>query len=370
MVIARYITKEIFESFFAITFILLFVALSNRFVSFLAKAAAGQIPLDAVFKLVGLYVPEFFAMLAPVALFIGVLFTHTRLHADSEIAVLLTCGFDWAKITKITLFVGIIVSILVGVLTLGVIPHITEYRERLQSDSQAIGVMHSITAGQFQTVEDEQLVFYVEDVDSNGKLHNIFIAQQPDSENLDKPITVVTAKYADMKQTNNPFEFYLVLYDGHRYVGAPGTANYVITSFKEYGRELKHESGVVPSFHRIRSTLSIINSEIPGDKAELQWRLAMPIASIILVLIAVSLAQVKPRQGRFSKFLPAILIYMVYYNSLTLTRRAVAENTLSPYIGTWVVHIFFLLFAWFLLMKVSGRLNQLKYNLSINRKST
>ena len=55
MIINKYITKEVLLNFIAITGILLFVALSNRFVNLLAKVAIGQLPGNLVFKVVGLY---------------------------------------------------------------------------------------------------------------------------------------------------------------------------------------------------------------------------------------------------------------------------------------------------------------------------
>jgi lipopolysaccharide export system permease protein len=365
MVIARYITKEIFSTFSAITFILLFIALSNKFVMFLAKAASGKLPVTLVFKVVGLYIPELFGILAPVAMFIAILFTHSRLHADSEVAVLLTCGYDWAKLCRSTLIIASIIAALVAVLNIFIVPSITEQREKLVADGQVAGVMHAITPGQFQTIDDnDQLVFYVENVLPGGQLRNIFIAQQPNPEkaDTDKSIVVVTAQTADIKQLDNKNEFYLILRNGYRYMGTPGTANYTVISFAEYGRELKYASGPLPSYEYIRPSSQLFNSKSPLDVAEFQWRCSMPLAVIILALLAIPLAKVQPRQGRYAKFLPAVLIYMVYYNLLTVDKRWIANGTLSSFPGIWAVHILFLIFALVLLFKVSGRWNELKYN--------
>jgi len=372
MVIARYITKEIFSTFCAITFILLFIALSNKFVMFLAKAASGKLPVSLVFKVVGLYIPEIFGLLAPVAMFIAILFTHSRLHADSEVAVLLTCGFDWAQLTRATLIITSVVAVVVGILNIGVVPAITEQREKLLADGQVSGVMQAITPGQFQTIDDnEQLVFYVENVLSDGRLRNIFIAQQPNLEKAgsDKSIVVLTAQTADIKQTDNKNEFYLVLHNGYRYMGTPGTANYTVISFVEYGRELKYASGQLPSSEYIRPSKQIWNSKAPEDIAEFQWRCAMPLAVLILALLAIPLAKVQPRQGRYAKFLPAVLIYMMYYNLLTIVKRWVANGTLPSYPGLWGVHVIFLIFALVLLFRVSGRWIEFKYNLSLRKQA-
>jgi lipopolysaccharide export system permease protein len=373
MVIARYITKEIFSTFCAITSILLFIALSNKFVMYLAKAASGKLPLSLLFKVMGLYIPEIFGLLAPVAMFVAILFTHSRLHADSEVSVLLTCGFDWQKLSRVTLMITSVIAIIVAVLNISIVPKITEEREKILADGQIAGVMQAITPGQFQTIDDnDQFVFYVENVLPNNKLSNIFIAQQPNVENseADKNIVVLTAETADIRQLDNRNEFYLVLHNGYRYVGTPGTANYTVTSFAEYGRELKYATGPLPSFEYIRPTQQLLSSKTPADIAEFQWRCSMPLAILILALLAVPLAKVQPRQGRYAKFLPAVLIYMVYYNLLTVVKRWVANGTLSSVPGLWGVHIVFLIIALLMIYKVSGGWTEFKYNHALKKKKS
>lgn len=366
MVIARYISKEIISMFCAIVFILLFIALSNQFVIFLAKAASGKLPAALVFKMVALYIPGFFAILAPVAMFIAILFTHSRLHADSEVAVLLTSGFNWARLTRTTLVVAVIVAALVAIINLAVVPIVSAKRDQLLADGQVSGVISAITPGRFQTIEDnDHIVFYVENVLPDGQLENIFIAQQPNSEKSesDKSVVVLTAKTASIKPQSDPNEFYLVLRNGYRYVGNPGMANYAVTSFAEYGRQIKYAAGVVSSNEDVRSSTTLLKSSLPADIAELQWRCAMPIAVIILALIAIPLAKVAPRQGRYAKFLPAVLIYMVYYNILTIFKRSIANGKIPTMPGLWVIHIIFLFFGVLLLLHVSGRLAELRYKL-------
>lgn len=356
MVIARYISKEIMNTFAAIVFILMFIAISNKFVIFLAKAASGKLPLSLLLKVVGLFIPELFAILAPVAMYVAILFTFSRLHADSEISVLLTSGFDWARLVRITLVMATGIAIVVGLINFFVLPAINTKRSLLLAQGQAAGVINSIVPGRFQTLEDnDQLVFYVENILDNDLLNNIFIAQQPKGE-------VITAKYAQIKQ-HNPQEFYLVLQDGHRYIGTPGTANYSVTKFAEYGRQLKYADAHVAPSETMRPSKAIFTSKEPSDMAELQWRFAMPIAVILLSLIAIPLAKVQPRQGKYAKFLPAVLIYMVYYNLMTIIKRSIYSGKITNLPGIWGLHILFLIIAVVLLLQVAGRWSELKYKM-------
>lgn len=351
MVIARYITKEVGESFVALTLILLFIALSNKFVVYLAKAAAGKLPVTMLCKVIALYIPELFGMLAPIAMFTAILFTHSRLHADSEITVLLTSGFDWWRLTKATAVFVLIVTLGVAIINLVFTPLIVAKREQLIDQGQAVGILYAITPGQIQMIdENSDLVFYVEDIEDDI-LKNIFIA---DSEhNL-----IITAQNALIKQTEEQNEFYLILKNGYRYVGKPGQADYQVIKFAEYGRELKFDVSPAQDAESVRATPELIGSADTKDQAELQWRLAMPIAVIILGLLAIPLAKVQPRQGRFAKFLPAAVIYMLYYNTLTVVKRWVMAGDIPVYPGLWAVHAGFLVLALILYMQVSGRWNE------------
>ncbi len=353
MVIARYISKEIIITFITIVFTLLFIAISNKFVMFLSKAAAGKLPFALLFKIVGLYIPELFAILAPVAMFVAILFTFSRLHADSEISVLLTSGFDWWKLIKITLKSTIIVALLVALMVFVVIPKLSTKRAELLSQGQAAGVMNSIVPGRFQTIDDNsKLMFYVENILPDGILHNIFIAMQDKGE-------VITAKYAHVKQTN-PQEFYLVLQQGNRYIGTPGKTDYNVANFAEYGRELKYTASYVTKNDNTRSSKTLFTSDKPEDVAELQWRFALPVAVILLSLIAIPLGKVQPRQGRYAKFLPAVVIYMVYYNFMTVVKRSIATSKIGATPGIWGVHILLFLISAVLIMHLAGRLVEFK----------
>ena len=64
----------------------------------------------------------------------------------------------------------------------------------------------------------------------------------------------------------------------------------------------------------------------PAAAAELQWRFALPISVLMLALLAIPLSHVRPRQGRYSHILPAILIYIVYMNLLFIARNWVERN--------------------------------------------
>jgi lipopolysaccharide export system permease protein len=104
-------------------------------------------------------------------------------------------------------------------------------------------------------------------------------------------------------------------------------------------------------------TSSLFGSPELRSIAELQWRISLPLLVFIVTLMAVPLSRVNPRQGRFLKLLPAILLYMAYLTILISARGALEKGKLSPVIGLWWVHGIFLVIGLGLLYWEPIRLN-------------
>lgn len=356
MIIVRYITKEIAMTFLSITGILLLIALSNRFAMFLAKTATGELPLNFVFNVVWLYIPELLTFLIPLSLFLAILFAYGRLHAESEMAVLSACGIGARDICKITVILSMFIMVLVAWLSLWVAPTLSANREKALSEGEALAVVHSMIPGRFQMFGEGNLVFYLEDINSkDNTMKGVFIAEQPALPKKEDGWSLITAKSAHVEREEKTKDFYLVLKEGYRYKGNPGKGDYTIIKFAEYGRAVHQQAGAVSNeLLKVKPSNALLRSGTRDDIAEFQWRLSIPISVPILALLAVPLARVRPRQGRFANFLPAIVLYIIYYNLFTLSKRWIISGTISSYVGVWWVHLCFLALAFLLLAKESG----------------
>ncbi len=51
----------------------------------------------------------------------------------------------------------------------------------------------------------------------------------------------------------------------------------------------------------MKSTATLLASSEPRDRAELAWRTAVPVMALVLMVLAVPLARLRPRQGRFAR---------------------------------------------------------------------
>ncbi len=362
--IRKYIIKEIFLHFFATFFLLFFIFSSNQCITLLTKVANGKLPLIILGKLMLLYSPEIFGCLIPVSLFIATLFVISKLYADNEVVVLFTSGIIWDFLIKTIMCIALVLALFNGIITLWLIPNTIESREKIVSKSEA-SLINAVIPGQFNVINDGKQVFYVEEINNNN-FQDIFIATNGDDlldSNKSGTINIITAKSGYIKTNHNRDNSLVVLRNGNKYSGLFNNTDFFVINFNEYGKSLLQNNAVENSPVKTKKTKEILNSKNLEEIAEYQWRLAMPIATIILSMLAIGLGKVIPRQGRFAKFFPAVLLYIIYSNSMLFVRRLVAGNVVPAFLGIWMVHIIFLIIAIILLLQSSGWLLYLKQKL-------
>lgn len=354
MIINRYLIKEILNTFLVVILVVLLIAISHKVVRLVAMAASGHISSHILFQVILFQIPDLVAFLLPIGLFLAILLCYSRFFADNEIPVMLACGISWQRLTWIALSLATLVMLISATLTCYFNPRFSHYREQLMRQEGPQFLAQTINSGRFHSFHHDKLVLYVSNISAQKThMNDIFIAEQPMSAQNEWSVI-----YAKTGQLIAPDEdtTYFELKNGIRYNGKPGQNNYSIVSFNQYQRLL--EAPKTPAniyFHRTMPTQMLWNDPTPANMAELQWRLSIPFSAWILALFAVPLSQIRPREGRFSRLFVALLICIVYYNILTMAKRWVASDTLSPLLGLGWVHLVALLGALYMLMQTSGR---------------
>lgn len=323
----------------AVSGILLVIIMSGRFVAYLAKAASGDLSADVLLQIMALRLPGFLELILPLGLFLGVLLGYGRLYLDSEMAVLYASGVSQRRLICYAMGPAGLTAAIVAVLSLYVTPLAAEKIETIWQQQEARPEIERITPGRFQ-VHNDGRVTYVETVSEDGRLRQVFMAQRGNKEGS------LVALLSDRGQkVVMDGEQFLLLEDGRRYEGQPGRFDYIDTRFLQYGLKIKNnvlreettEIEAVP-------TLELFNQSTREAAAQLHWRLGLPLLAIIVTLIAVPLSRVNPRQGRYARLVPSILIYLLYLTVLSSIRSKVEDGAVDES-QLWVVHGAFLLLA-------------------------
>lgn len=342
MIISRYLKKEIAYTLFGVTFVLLLIFLSNQLVRYLKYAANGKIASNILLQLMGFEIPFLLALILPLGMYLGVIFTYSRLYVDNELRVMQASGLSTNRLFFITGSFGIVIAIIVATLTLWVNPHIASAKNKLISKSMATeNILDTLIPGRFQVSPGDKRVLYVESISRNHKnANNIFIAEQKEHSDRETSWAILSAKEGHQIRDAKK-DRYVVATDGFRYEGTPGENAYKIIQFQKYAvRVIEQVMGLRHEPQEMLPTNVLIQeyAKSPKNAAELQWRFAMPISALLLVLLAIPLSYTKPRQGRYSNIFPALLIYVVYMNLLFLTRDWISSKTISSSLGMWWVH--------------------------------
>ena len=96
----------------------------------------------------------------------------------------------------------------------------------------------------------------------------------------------------------------------------------------------------------------------PVKKAELLWRISLPIMCALLMIAAIPLGFVNPRVGRSANLIVALLSVIIYLNIVNISQATVSQGRSEFSMTWWPVHLAVLvsvisLFAWRL--KVNSR---------------
>lgn len=372
MIITRYLSREIFTITIIATLILMLIFMSNQFARYLALAAAGKMMVLQLLHLMLLEIPQLLSLILPLAFYLSILLAYGRLYIDNEMIVLNTCGLSYQYLLSRTMLFATCIAIPVFIFTLILNPIFATARNQLLSQINAASALQTLQPGRFQQANNGQRIFYVERMSSDHQLlQNVFVAEKANSIDPDIKSTwsVMSAagghRYFDSKTK----EQFVVADNGYRYEGDPGTNNFTIIHFDQYGVRIDIPVPYIGSDIDNASTLQLLK-QVRQHKleanAELQWRIAMPLSVYILTLLALPLSWVKPRQGRFTQLFPAILLYIIYANMLIVGQDWILNGILMPTLGLWIVHIILLLLA---IVLVLNRNKKWRYwwNLMINK---
>lgn len=344
----RYIAQETALTVAAVTTVLMLILLSNRFALLLGDAAAGRLPRDTVFTLLGLASVNYFIVVMPVALFLAVMLALGRLYRDSEMTTLMACGFGPGQVYRPMLFVGGVFAVVLAALSLEVAPWAARMTHIINSAAQHNAEVGSFESAHFKVDQNGRGSLYSEQVSTDGKqLQNIFLEGPSD-----KRMAIITAASGHRQGgTDDPAGSTLVLNDGYRYEGMPGEADFHIVHFGEHGIVIQPANPDMGSgFYETYPTDKLLATHDLGAISEMQWRLSVPLSVLLLTILAVPLARTSPRQGRYGKLMIAILAYVIYSNLVGVARAWLERSVTPRSLGVWWVDLVFLAVALALLL--------------------
>lgn len=342
----RYLLRETGAAFAAVSVVLLMVMLGTVLTGTLDKIARGAIPAQLLFSQVGLRAIDALPLALPLAIFLGVLLAYGRLYRDSEMAVIAASGMTDRNLLRPVLWLALPLTVVLAVISLWAGPASVRLSERMLLDANRSLLVVGLEPGRFVEIPSREAMVYVSGMSPSGtEFEHMFVIEERGGK-----LDVNTAATGRLFLDRDGGERFLEMRDGFRVEGTPGQADFRLMTFERNTLRLPlPDSGDDARAERKRDTFGLLRSDQLADRAELHWRLGLPISALLLALIAVPLSRAQPREPRYGKVLLAVAAFVLYNNFMTIGRGWIADGVMPPELGLWWLHAAVLLLGIWLL---------------------
>lgn len=334
MIFRRALLHELFSSATAVFTVLLAISITTLVIRLLGQAASGSLASEAVVAFLGFSALNYLPVLLSLTLFIAVLLTLTRSYRDSEMVVWFCSGQSLAAFIRPVMAFAGPAALVVAILSLFLSPWALQKQNQYRAQIDSRDDVAAIAPGVFKESRHADRVFFVESfAGEQNTVSNIFMQS---SENQKQGVMFSQHGYQSVAKNGDR---YLVLLNGRRYEGQPGSPEYKIVEFERYAVRIEpYEAKLAAPTAKSLSLLELMRERTPVNIAELQWRLSLPLSALLLALLAIPLSFVNPRAGRSMNLILALVIYLTYSNCISIAQAWVAQGKLHPALGVWLVH--------------------------------
>ena len=334
MIITEYLAREIGKPFAVILGILCALFGGYSISSSLADPANGLLPASVIFELAGLKLLISQDVLIPVALYFAVLLSFSRLHADHEITAMQALGARTLQAVRAVLGIAVVTSLAVGVMALLARPWAYRTSHDITWQGATKVDLTAMQPGTFYASQDGTRVTYLAHrARHDGAAQDVFVRRW-----INGHTEVIFADSATPLPQRDPAgqrEVYLS--NAHIYEIDPvNPQNDQLLSAAGLKLDPAGVPGSAPGYSPVAAgNRHLAASTAPRDIAEFQWRLSAPVSTLLLALMGIPLSRTNPRQGRYARIGPAILIYAGYYMLCTTVRTWVEHGEIPALPGIW-----------------------------------
>jgi len=345
-ILDKYLLKEILESSLSVLAIFMIILSSNTMLRLIEEASVGTFPTYLLFPIIFVKIMQYSIYIIPISLFFGIIISLGRLYNTSEMAVIASSGQSQIDLALTLNKIILPTCFIVGFFSLYLTPTATEYRYKLEHRLNSEERIEEIKPGRFTSSQNGKSTFFVENV-TNGELDKIFFSSSnPDA-------TTVENSRSASYFTDKDARRYILLKDGViTEVLAPYKSNSKTTTrttkYNEHGVQLGQDLPIFTNTkYESRSTISLIFSDEIQAMAELQSRLLLPIATLVLGFAAIPLSYSSPRKGRYNKIFLGSLVYFSYFIAMSISKKMYLLEFIPSYLGLWWMHVIVILMLYY-----------------------
>jgi LPS export ABC transporter permease LptG len=391
--ITRYMLFELFTPTVLGLMLWTFVLLMNHFFFVAEKALAKNLGFDLTLRLFLTGVPAILILTIPMAVLLGSLIAVGRVSSDNEWVALQGAGLGPRVLLKPLLLHGLAASLVTLYFYAELVPRSNYTRRHLQGQILLSSSLASDLKPRVFYTELQDVVLYVDDIlpaveeDSpdTGHLRGILLIQSEPSDNnfevilarsgelypaSDRSGTLIADLYNGVGSRYNPDDpetYYRLDFESHRepippppylenFLAPPDkvvsdmSISELIGEFRSARgaqqkriRELE-SSGRDPTDRQARF---LVDNRVNVATVELSARLALPMSSMVFVLLALPLGITRARSGKGAGFAVSLIVILVYWGTYTFFRDQSLVGKLPAWLGPWIANLILLPWAGF-----------------------
>ena len=340
-VLDRYILKQIIMMFLMGVFVFTTIIFaSDTFITLIKQISQFGIPFKIALIMILLNLPAVIVMSIPMGVLLSTVMVLNKLSLASEITVMRSCGISLNRIAKPIFIFSIIMALLTFAINESVAPVMRKTSKDLALWS--LGQKH---------VPDGKENFVFKELGSGSYLKRLFYVGKSTGRTLynvtvldnSKPETIQVLQAREGKTSPEGWIFdkgaiYTIDVNGQ-------VLNTTLfdTSTVQFGLDLSKamDEDVADEMNFTKLTKYLNKKDLTDEHkraltVQLYDKLALPLATIVFVLLGVPLAITPPRVRYNRGFLFTILIIFAFYVLRALSISMGEAGTIPPYLAAWV----------------------------------
>ena len=346
-ILTRYILKEISSHSLLGLLVFTFAIFIPRLGHLLELVVRHSLPLPEMLTLFMLPIPSILVLTVPMAVLVGTLIGLSRMAADGEVIAARASGIGLAQFVRPVLlfaFAGWAVTLWMSLL---LSPQAGRKLIRMEAGLKASQVPYEIQPRVF-IEQFPNLLLYLEDVTgSRARWRGVFIADTTQRDQV--KVTLAESGVLVNEAANDRLVIHLNQGMTHE-IDPQNPAQYSVVTFTNTDIPVPLEQGSASGPESLSVPLLSLHSLIaqthnPRERqaalVELHYRFALPVASLVLALVGISLGLTTRKGGKAVGLILTMVLVFIYYIIMVFGLSFSKQGRLPPLIGLWLANVIF-----------------------------
>lgn len=328
--INRYLFRQFGQLVAAVVIVLFLISVGGLLTDLISEISRGRVPAGLMMHLLLLRMPQFMILVLPLAMFIGLMMAMARLYADSEMAVLASVGVSSQQMLRPVAWIAMPIAAMVAIASLWLVPYSAHKAKTMVEEANRSFLVAGLEPGRFVELPGKAGILFVTELSRDGREFRKLFVQRENNGRLD----IITASKGELRLEAGAR--ILRLENGTRLEGEAGRLDFRKVQFAV--NEIKvpepSESKATNKLNAL-STLDLWQRNDAEAWSELQWRLALPLFTMILALLSIPLSRSEPRQPQYGLILFALMAYLFGMLALLAGTSLLARGVMPAFMGLW-----------------------------------